>query len=96
MKNTLFEKFRAWAVGEVAGLMNLNSDMIIGQGCATNERWVMELGWWIEGQLHGLFSVAYNGSDLELEQALDGWPLHHMTERQRTYYIGVMAEGGLS
>jgi len=56
----------------------------------------MELGWWLDAQLTALFIFVYEGSDQELEDALDGRPLDHMTERQRAWFIAAEAQGGAS
>lgn len=96
MKNSLLERFRSWAIDRVAGLLNLNSDWITGPGCDSDTRWLMELGWWLDAQLTALFIFVYEGSDQELEDALDGRPLDHMTERQRAWFIAAEAQGGAS
>lgn len=72
------------------------NNYVTGYGCSTDERWIMELGWWLEGKLEAAWWELYQGSSEELEDALDGRPLDHMTERQQAHYIGVMAAGGKS
>lgn len=62
--------------------------------CCTDERWMLSLAWAVEGYLECAWWDLYVGSDEELADALDGRPLHHMTERQQAHYIGTMAEGG--
>jgi len=73
------------------------NENIVYHACCTGERWLLVFAYWFETLLMNLWSDLYEGSDEEIEDALNGGvPFHHMTKRQQTAYIGAMAEGGLS
>lgn len=90
------ETIRARLASLLMTLLCFSSNHVTAAGCDTDERWLMELGWWLEGIFERAWISLYEGSDEELEDSLDGRPLHHMTERQQAHFIGAMAQGGLS
>lgn len=80
----------------IMSFLNWWSDNVVQYGCSTDERWLLAIAWAVEARATDLWIALYEGSNEELEDALDGRPLHHMTERQQAHYIGVMAAGGES
>lgn len=90
------ETIRARLASLLMTLLCFSSNHVTVAGCDTDERWLMELGWWLEGIFERAWIRLYDGSDEELEDAFDGRPLHHMTERQQAHFIDAMAQGGLS
>lgn len=98
MKNSRFERLRSWLIMRIAGMMNVNSDWVIGVGCSTDERWLMELGWWLEARLMDLFVRVYEGSDAELADIdANDLQIDQMSERQFAYWLDrTLPEGGAS
>jgi hypothetical protein len=86
-------RFMLWLTWQ---LVHWNYELLVAGGCNTDERWRMQLGWWLEPRIETFWFYFYEGSDQEIEDALDGRPLHHMTERQQAHAIATYSAEGQS
>ena len=68
------------------------NDVVVHYACCTNELWLLDLAFAVQDYLERAWCGLYAGSTQELDDALDGRPIEHMSERQRAFFTVSMAQ----
>lgn len=78
------QRIRSWVMDWTASALNWVWDHILRD--APDGGLLDSFGWWLDARLGSLFSIAYAGSDFELELAEELCiPEEHLSDRQRAH-----------